>query len=312
VSAETTVTPSVAVVIVAYRSRDHLPACLDALPAAADGIAYEVVVVDNASADGTPDLLAARFPGIRLLQNPTNRGFAAAANQGARDVSGRYLLFLNPDAVMAPGSLVLLVATLESDAALGMACPQLLNPDGSAQRSTWPEPGAASLILEALMLDGPAERLRALAGPAPRSRDVVCVSGASLVVRRTCWEALEGFDEGFFLYHEDFDFCLRARDSGFRIRFVPAARVTHALGASAFRDRGEFLLRFHESRARLLAKRSSGIGGAALRALHEAGLAVRVVAHGAGGWLSGNARLTESAGQHRAALSRARSVPTRV
>jgi GT2 family glycosyltransferase len=117
--------------------------------------------------------------------------------------------------------------------------------------------------------------LRSVTAAGPEPLDVECLSGACLLVRRTVFEALGGLDERFFIYYEDTDLAVRARAAGHAVRLVPAARAVHLLGGSAFQDRGKFLIRFHESRRRFLAKHHPGARGMALRALHWVGFAVR-------------------------------------
>jgi GT2 family glycosyltransferase len=270
----------VSVLVVAYRSRAHLPGCLDALPAAADGLRTETIVVDNASGDGTVAWLQAERPGVRVIENARNVGFAAAVNQAAREARGEALLLLNPDAAPSPGSLRHLVDALSVGASI--AGPQLLDPDGTPQPSAWRAPGAGVVLFDALLLravwpDSPYDHLSLPPGAAPVP--VPCLSGACLLVRRAVFEELGGLDEGFFLYHEDFDLCLRAAAAGHRVWAVPAARASHAVGGSAFQDRAEFLRRFHESRVRLLRKHHPGRRGAVLAAVHLGGLRLRRAAY---------------------------------
>jgi N-acetylglucosaminyl-diphospho-decaprenol L-rhamnosyltransferase len=266
--------PDLSVIVVAYRSREHVPACLAALPAAVEGLGFETLVVDNASADGTVEWLRAHHPDVRVVQNAENRGFAAAVNQGAGEARGQALLLLNPDAVPQPGSVARLWEAFRAGAAV--AGPQLLDPDGSPQPSAWDAPGLAAVLFDVLMLRvvwprGGHRPLPASSGPVA----VGCLSGACLLVGRSVFAGLGGLDEGFFLYHEDFDFCLRARAAGHHVWAVPAARVIHHVGGSAFQDRAAFLYRYHESRMRLLRKHHPGRRGGLLAALHAGGLEVR-------------------------------------
>ena len=269
--------PDLTVVVVAYRSAAHLPACLASVAASADGLTRETIVVDNASGDGTPDLVRARAPEARLIVNESNRGFAAAVNQAARMAGGRHLLLLNPDARPLPGCISRLAAELDAHAEIALAGPQLLDPDGALQPSAWPAPGLLSLAYDALLLHNlmPRSRLRLVSAPGRDPVDVECLSGACLLVRRSAFEALGGLDERFFIYYEDTDLALRARAAGYRVRLVPAATAVHLVGGSSFQDRREFLARFHESRRRFLAKHHRGLRGVALRILHGAGFAVR-------------------------------------
>jgi N-acetylglucosaminyl-diphospho-decaprenol L-rhamnosyltransferase len=271
--------PDLTVVVVTYRSAAHIAGCLESLPAAAEGLDVELVVVDNASGDGTPDLVRAAAPAARLILNEANRGFAAAVNQAVRLARGRYLLLLNPDARPEPGSVARLARELDAHPDVALAGPQLLHPDGSPQPSAWPAPGLRTLAYDALLLHNlmPRSRLCFVAAEGEEPVDVECLSGACLLVRRAAFEALGGLDERFFIYYEDTDLGVRARAGGHRVRLVPAARAVHLVGGSSFQDRREFLRRFHESRGLFLAKHHRGPKGGALRVLDRLGFAVQVL-----------------------------------
>jgi len=298
------VAPDVTAVVVAYRSRGDLPACLEALGPAAEGLELETVVVDNASGDGTADLVRERFPRVSLIENTANRGFAAAVNQGARVARGRHLLLLNPDARPAPACVRTLVAALDARPEAGLAGPQLVNPDGSPQTSAWLAPSLQTLGFEALFLYNlfPRSRLHGLRAGGPEPAEVETASGACLLVGRPLFEELGGLDERFFLYFEDADLCVRARAVGREVLLVPAATAVHALGGSAFQDRRGFLLRFHESRQRFLRKHHAGLHGSLLRAVHVAGVVLRVPAYALASVLGGGAQLRERASHHAAVL----------
>ncbi|HEY2944966.1 MAG TPA: glycosyltransferase family 2 protein [Vicinamibacteria bacterium] len=269
--------PDLTAIVVTYRSAAHVGAALEALASAAGRLEVELVVVDNASGDGTPDLVRRQAPDARLILNESNRGFAAAVNQAARAAAGRHLLLLNPDARPLPGCISRLVAELDALPEAALAGPQLIGPDGAPQPSAWRAPGLLSLAYDALLLHNlmPRSRLRRVSPTGREPVDVECVSGACLLVRRTAFEALGGLDERFFIYFEDTDLAVRARAAGYRVRLVPAAQAVHLVGGSSFQDRREFLVRFHQSRRRYLAKHHRGPKGAALRILHGAGFAVR-------------------------------------
>ena len=255
-----------AVVVVTHRSAAHIAACLEALPAAAHGVPYDLVVVDNGSDDGTAAWLAARIPAERLILNRENRGFAAAVHQAAARVLGADLLLLNPDAVPEPGAIAALADALGRGPDVGIAGARLLHPDGSPQASAWPEPNAATLAFEALLLYNlfPRSPLHTLEPAGADPEDVPSLSGACLLVRADCWQRMGGLDERFFLYFEDLDLCVRARRSGYRLRLVPRARVRHHLGGSAFQDRRAFRRRFRESRRAFLRKHHPGLRGRGL------------------------------------------------
>jgi GT2 family glycosyltransferase len=296
--------PDVSVLVVSYRSREDLPACLGSLGAAAGGLDLETVVVDNASRDGSVEMLREGFPEARLIVNDANRGFAAAVNQAAAVARGRHLLLLNPDASPAPGCVAALVEALASRPRAGLAGAQLVNPDGTPQTSAWLAPSLATLAFEALFLYNlfPGSRLHGLRPAGPEPAVVDTLSGACLLVDRELYSALGGLDEGFFLYFEDTDLCLRARSAGRAALLCPSARALHRVGGSAFQDRRDFFLRFHESRRRFLRKQHPGLGGSLMRGAHLAGLALRVPVYAIASVLGGGAALRERAGHNAAAL----------
>jgi GT2 family glycosyltransferase len=277
---------------VAFRSAAHLGGCFDALFRAAAGLALELVVVDNASGDGTPALVERAAPGARLIVNEINRGFAAAVNQAGRAAAGRHLLLLNPDARPEPDCIRRLLAELEATPGAALVAPQLVYEDGAVQPSAWPAPGLLALGYDALLLHNlwPRSRLRQVSAPGSGAVDVDCLSGACLLVRRQVFEALGGLDERFFIYYEDTDLGLRARRAGYRLRLVSAARAVHLVGGSAFQDRREFLFHFYRSRRLFLEKHHRGVRGGALRAAHWGGLALRAGLYAAIGLASGPRR----------------------
>jgi N-acetylglucosaminyl-diphospho-decaprenol L-rhamnosyltransferase len=253
---------TVDVVVVTYESAGELAGCLTALPRQANA-----VVVDNASRDRSAEL--ARELGALVVRNRRNRGFAAAANQGARLGRGDLVLFLNPDAVIRQPDLQRLVAVLEGDPRLFAVGPRLRRPDGSEQQAWWPFPSAGATWAEAL-------GLRRLRPPRPEADGAVpFVVGACMLVRRRRFEALGGFDERFWLYGEEADLCYRAWRRGWRVAPVPDATARHVGGASGHhlgrlvfehfqRGTEHFILKHHGGGA-LLAHRLGLLTGSLLR-----------------------------------------------
>ncbi|SPE38173.1 Glycosyl transferase, family 2 [Candidatus Sulfopaludibacter sp. SbA6] len=223
----------IGIVIVTYNSEAEIGASLDAaLRTGAD-----VVVVDNASSDGTIAEIARR--GVHLIANPTNRGFAAAANQGFAVLTSPYILLLNPDSVLQSGLETLREACDLSGAAA--AGGKLLDADGRPQIGFMVRrlPTAMTLISESLGLNrlwpnAPANRrYRALDLDYSKFQEVEQPAGALLMVRREVWHKLGGFDEGFFpLWFEDVDFCRRLADRGYRVYYVPETVAKHTGGHS--------------------------------------------------------------------------------
>lgn len=206
----------ISVVIVSYNTVGLTIACLESV-FASQRINYEVFVVDNASKDGSAEIIGHKFPSVRLLANETNRGFGAANNQALRECAGRHVIFLNPDTTVEPESFYTMVAFMDTHPKIGMAGPKVLNPDGTRQDSvSYRYPGHRY---------GAAD-LGALAG------NIACVLGACQIASASLLRELAGFDEDFFLYGEDQDLCLRVRKRGFEIGFIEDAVIMHHGGQS--------------------------------------------------------------------------------
>jgi GT2 family glycosyltransferase len=223
-------------VIVTYNSSGQIARCLDSL----QGRVGEVVVVDNASADGTAELVRKRYPSVQLVSPGVNLGFAAAANLGARRSSGSTLLFLNPDTVCLD-PLEPLEAALDGAENFVAAAGRLVGPDGRTQTGFTVRrlPTPASLIFEILLLNRlfprnlVNRRYRCLDLDLELPQHVEQPAGACLAVRRDRFEACGGFDEAFFpLWFEDVDLCKRLRDRGGAILFLPQVRIEHRGGHS--------------------------------------------------------------------------------
>lgn len=222
------------IVIVSHNARDGLRRCLAALPAGCGAVPWDAAVVDNASADGAPDVVAREFPGVRLLRNPENAGFARACNQGAASTRGKFLLFLNPDAEPEAGSLALMAAQMGARQGMGALGPRLCRPGGAPARSCFRFPSPWRPLLNFPFLPGwfspgypPDGHTERWGGP------VDWLSGACLMVRRKAFEDTGRFDERYFLYFEDTDLCRRLGTKGWDVVFSPAARVAHAGGGSS-------------------------------------------------------------------------------
>jgi GT2 family glycosyltransferase len=231
------------ILIVTYNSLRFVDALMQglsreiaSLPA---GQRAEIVVVDNASHDGTADAIAERHPDVKLVRSPRNLGFAAGNNLAARHAEGRVLLLLNPDALPEPGCLPRSLALMDASPGVGMAGARLLDPEGQTQPSARMFP---SLLIEALSMSGLASRFpgsrffgqfdRGWADPA-QAAAVDWVPGAFALVRRDLFLALGGFDERFFLYYEEVDLCRRIHAAGLSVQYWPELRVRHIGGASA-------------------------------------------------------------------------------
>jgi N-acetylglucosaminyl-diphospho-decaprenol L-rhamnosyltransferase len=227
------------VIIVNWNTRDLLAACLRSL-AAPDGMpaGTEVIAIDNASTDDSRSYVREHFSWVRLMDNSTNSGFAAATNRGLAAARGDYLLLLNSDTEVRPGALAAMTAFLAAHAHVGIVGADVRNPDGSLQPCAG---GAPSLLSETVSVLGLDRRLRPLvalrrAPPQPGAflpRDWVL--GAALMIRRDAYEQIGPLDTGYFFYSEEVDWCMRARKHGWEVGTLVGARVLHHGGGSARR-----------------------------------------------------------------------------
>ncbi len=253
---------TVSAVLVNYNDREHIGACLDSLLPELAGPGDEVIVVDNASTDGSREMVAERYPRVRLLTNKKNLGFARANNRGIRESRGGFLLILNTDTVLRPYSVRRLVETLESEPGAGACGPALVHPDGRFQVSFGREVGFfGQLFQKGLLNPWWKRRLRRAVKP----RDAAWLSAACLLVRREAVERVHGFDEGFFLYFEDIDLCRRLRDAGWRLVFDPRVQVQHAGGGTTAARPRRSRMEYRRGQLRFYDKHASPISRGLLR-----------------------------------------------
>jgi N-acetylglucosaminyl-diphospho-decaprenol L-rhamnosyltransferase len=226
--------PRVAAIVVSFNSRPHLERCVGSVLGDVDA----VVVVDSASSDGSGGLVRERFPSVPVIELSENRGFGAAMNAGVEATDGEYLLLLNADAWATEGAVAKLVGCAESDPQAGIVGPRLSNPDGTLQPSVRGYPTPWRLVTEYFFLRWLAPRSRLLnsfygAGFDHRSTvSVEFLVGAALLVRRSAFDEVGGFDPDFFMFNEEVDLSYRMKRAGRRILFCPAAEFVHVGGAS--------------------------------------------------------------------------------
>lgn len=219
------------VVILSFNTREVLRNCLASVLAdvARAGREIEIIVVDNASTDGSPEMVASDFPEAKLIINAWNSGFSKGNNIGLAQARGRYLLCLNSDTLAQPRSLAALIEFMDAHPDAGAIGPMLLNEDGSLQPSGRALPTALSVFL------GMSKLYRLWSNDFYRQRgrdynkiqEVQEVSGAALCVRREAYEKTHGFDENLWAYYEDVDWCVRIVKAGYKIYYAPQAKIIH-------------------------------------------------------------------------------------
>jgi GT2 family glycosyltransferase len=228
--------PTLSIIIVSYNTRDDLVRCVESLTTAPPAISHEIVVVDNASHDGSPDAVAARWPLVQVLAQPANIGFAAANNIGFRSTTGELVLLLNSDTLVPGGAIDTLIARLRANQAAAVAGPRLIDGAGKVELSFGPMISPLAELRQKLVMAmhdrafGPVSRWVERTTAAEHFVD--WVSGAALLVYRRDADAAGLLDERYFLYTEDVDFCAAVRARGRRILFTPAATIRHLRGRS--------------------------------------------------------------------------------
>jgi len=228
--------PTLSIVIVNYNAKEHLEHCLESLTSSPPAIPHEIVVVDNASTDGSVAAVRARWPRTRIIEQPANGGFAAGNNAGIRATDSALILLLNNDTIVPLGAVDHLVNRLLARPEAAVAGPRLVDSAGRVELSFGPMISPLNELRQKLttMLHG-----RSVAPVSSwvdrttrREQDVDWVSGACLLVRRADAEQAGLLDERFFLYTEDVDFCAAIRARGRRVMFTPVAEIIHLRGRS--------------------------------------------------------------------------------
>lgn len=251
----------VCAVIVSHNTRDLLARCLAAVLAQSD-VDLHVIVVDNASTDGSVRMVRESFPEVELVALEDNLGFGSANNVAFGRSRSEFVLLVNSDAFLAPGALSSLVDVARARPNAGAVGPRLHNPDGTLQRSAWPFPHAGRLLLEAFALHRPLRRLGVLEDLGLWAHDderaVDFLVGACLLLRTDALIEVGGFDEGFWLYGEEADLQRRLATRGWHVVFTPTGAVTHIGGASSQTSLGR-LRQFYGGQKRFLDKHGTVI-----------------------------------------------------
>ncbi len=231
------------VVIVNYNVRAFLENALAALSRALEGIDGEIIVVDNASDDGSVEMVRQKFPGVALIPSTVNRGFAAGNNLALPRCKGDYILLINPDTVVQEDTLRMLITYMDEHPSVGLATCRILNPDGSLEpacRRSFPTPWVAFSKIVGLSALFPRSKWFGRYNLTYRSPDAECevdaVSGSFMFVRKNVVDQVGGLDEQFFMYGEDLDWCYRIKQAGWRVMYTPATQIVHYRGQSTKRS----------------------------------------------------------------------------
>jgi N-acetylglucosaminyl-diphospho-decaprenol L-rhamnosyltransferase len=241
----------------------------------------KVIVIDNASGDGTVEMVRAEYPDVDLVASPTNLGFAAATNLGARRGNAQYVLVLNPDTAVTDGALDTVIATLDSHPEAAVVGPRLIREDGSfdhAAKRYFPTPlSALGHFTGVGRRAGVRGRLAAYRAPEVESGPVDAVNGAFMLIRREVFERLGGFDEGYWMYMEDLDLSYRLAQRGWVSWYEPAATVIHIKGGTVGGERSPRLnWAFHRGMYRFYRRHYAPHRSAALNGLVYLGIAVKL------------------------------------
>jgi GT2 family glycosyltransferase len=272
----TSVAPALTYCVVNTNGREDLLACLDAIerthPA---GIERELLVLDNASDDGSAEAVRQRGGDIRLIALERREGKAANDSRLMREAKGRYCLLLNEDSELQPGAVAALIAALDADPRAGAAGAQLLDSDGKPVPCAWRFPGVGTALAGALFL----HRLLTVQSKGNETRAVDWAQSSALIVRREAAQQVGYLDPAFFVYYDECDFCKRLAEAGWRTLFVPAARAIHHDQLSTDLAAGlPRIVEFHRNRDLYMRKHHGRAAALAVRALTTWSYALRTLA----------------------------------
>ncbi|HEY9750664.1 MAG TPA: glycosyltransferase family 2 protein [Allocoleopsis sp.] len=239
----------VSIILVNYNGINVILDCLNSIEAFVQSVAYEVIVVDNASTDGSPEIVAQKFPQVHFIQLTQNLGFGAGNNVGAKVAKGDFLFLLNTDTILICDPLPHLLELMQSRPDVGMIGPQLLNPDKTLQLSVVP---AISLrgeyqAQQQLKQYRNPQNQAAISQKFQTIQEVEIIIGAAIFIRKKLFDSLGGFDENFFMYFEESDLCQRSRNQGWKILYTPKTALIHLHGQSVSQRADAMAIEYRKS-----------------------------------------------------------------
>jgi GT2 family glycosyltransferase len=275
-------TIDLSIAIVSYNTKEILLDCVRSVRAHTTAIAYEVIVVDNDSRDGTVPAIKHIYPDVMMIANPDNRGFAKAVNQALAVSRGRHVLLLNSDTVVRDQALATMVAYLDDHPDVGAVSCKQWTGDGHLNQTCFPFPSIRDHLFYSTLFQRVAPTMQAAAAAThavdcAQSQDVDWANGACLMVRRSLLLELGGLDEGFFMYFEDVDLCRRLRQQGYRVRHLAEAEIIHFIGRSSSRDHERLQLVWEFSRIHYIEKHFSPVKRRLMKGWIAAGTAWRLL-----------------------------------
>ncbi len=261
--------PDLSIIIVSWNVRELLQNCLRSVLVETK-LALQIIVVDSASTDGSPEMVAEHFSQVELVACEENVGFPGGNNLGLARANGRYILLLNPDTIVHDGALAKMVSYLEENSQVGVVGPQLLNEDGTVQssrrrfptlrtaffESTWLQPYAPQSVLDHYYARDVADDETAV---------VEWVMGACLMTRQEVVGQVGGLDEKYFMYSEELDYCRRIHEAGWQVVYYPRAQVTHLSGKSSEQAVTQRHINFNRAKLRYFRKYHGRLAAGILR-----------------------------------------------
>jgi GT2 family glycosyltransferase len=276
------------VIIVSWNAKAYLLKCLDSVFRQTTGTSHstEIIVVDNASTDGSPEAVAANYPSVKLVVNDANYGFARANNIGLRASTGEYLLLVNSDVVVSPDCFSKCIRYLDEHPEIGMLGPRIIGTDGRIQRSCMSYPSIWNALCRALGLDSLFPRSQLFGSYLltywnhEDTRDVEVINGCFWIIRRSAMDQVGMLDERFFIYGEDIDWCMRFNASGWKVVFFSEAEALHYGGASSANAPLRFQIEMQRANLQYWKKHHSALQVAAYLAICTLHHSLRIVAEG--------------------------------